>query len=424
MPSRGNGRPNGFHEASGQAAPGWLLVLPWSVQPPGGVNHVVRSLIRCLREGGVFSPLLITPRDSKGDSEPVPEAIKQIALDIAGPLDGRYPLRALLSFICRLPFRCQELRSIVNRYNIKIINPHFPDLSSLTFLALKRFCQFDGKIVLSFHNSDVRDALCTTGLERHLWGILLRHADRIVVVSNSLGTELLTLEPRVADKLTTIYNGVDLGMFASPNRDQGPLPPAQTGPTIMSVGVFSTRKGHDVLVQAFSLVVKDVPNVRLIIVGQDGPEFKRTRQLIDTLSLGERVFMYKDVPHKRIPAFLAQAQLFVLASRREGHPLAAIEAGAAGLPVICTRSAGTSELISDGVTGRLVDVDDEHALAEAMIDLLTHPEKAQRIATSFRDYIRNNLTWKNTYEKYLQLAGDGASHNALIAESAKWEVDT
>ena len=94
------------------------------------------------------------------------------------------------------------------------------------------------------------------------------------------------------------------------------------------------------------------------------------------------------------------------------------------MPVICARTAGASELISDGVTGRLVDIDDEHALAEAMIDLLTHPEKAQRIATSFRDYIRNNLTWKNTYEKYLQLAGDGASHNALIAESAKWEVDT
>jgi len=72
------------------------------------------------------------------------------------------------------------------------------------------------------------------------------------------------------------------------------------------------------------------------------------------------------------------------------------------LPVICARTAGASELISDGVTGRLVDIDDEHALAEAMIDLLKHPEKAQRIATTFRDYIRNKLTWKNTYEKYLR----------------------
>jgi glycosyltransferase involved in cell wall biosynthesis len=165
--------------------------------------------------------------------------------------------------------------------------------------------------------------------------------------------------------------------------------------------------------------VKKIPNVRLILVGHDGPVFQEIRPLIDKLSLVERVFMYKDISHERIPAFLAQAQLFVLASHREGHPLAVMEAGAAGLPVVCTRAIGSIELISDKVTGRLVEVGDESALAEAMIDLLTHPEEARRMATQFHEYIKNNLTWRGTYEKYVGLAGDGTRQDDLMAESHK-----
>lgn len=53
-----------------------------------------------------------------------------------------------------------------------------------------------------------------------------------------------------------------------------------------------------------------------------------------------------------------------------------MEAGAAGLPVVCTPAMGLRELITDGVTGRLVEVDDQVALAEAIVDLLRHPEEA------------------------------------------------
>jgi glycosyltransferase involved in cell wall biosynthesis len=409
-------------DSSGRANPGWLFVLPWSLRlvAGGGVNEVVKSLIRQFQGDGVFTPhLLISSEEPELGAVAGPELIRPYLLNLWSPVNLQHPVRGWFSFVCRLPYRCWVIRRIIAQHNINIINPHFPGLGCLLFIFLKKLRLFKGRIILSFHNSDVTNALATTGFERYLWRILLRHADRLVLVSDSLGEDLLAMEPRVADRLTTIYNGVDMALFAHLNGVEKPLLPQQPGPTLISVASFLAIKGHDILVRAFSFVVDKFPNARLLLVGHDGPVFKEIRPLIDKLALGERVFMYKDISHEQIPAFLAQAQLFVLASYREGHPLAVIEAAAAGLPVVCTRAIGTSELVSDKITGRLVEIGDVHGLADAIIALLTNPEEAQRLAKALHEYVGNNLTWRRTYENYLQLAGDGVKKVGLGAESLK-----
>ena len=387
------------------ARSGWLLVLPWSLDLIGGVNVVVKNLIHHFRSERVFSPLLlVTSAASEAHtSGPFPET-KSFYFDVWGPWDPRHPVRALVSFMVRLPLRCWRLRRIVKQWNLKIINPHFPGLGSLTFLILKKFGQFDGKLVLSFHGSDMRAVVFSTGLERRLWKILLRGADHIVVVSKSLGQSAITFEPKIAGKIRTIPNGVDIAMFASGRRDhQWQWAEAMRKYTVVSVGAFNTLKGHDVLLRAFSLVVKEIGEGRLLLIGATGPEIEKLRQLIDSLSLGDRVEILRDVPHEQIPTYLAQAMLFVLASRAEGFGMAAMEAGAAGLPVICTRATGLRELITDGVTGRLVEIDDHRALAGAIVELLRHPEEARRLAANLFDFVKHELTWQRTYQGYLEV---------------------
>jgi glycosyltransferase involved in cell wall biosynthesis len=66
-----------------------------------------------------------------------------------------------------------------------------------------------------------------------------------------------------------------------------------------------------------------------------------------------------------------------------------------------------------------VEAGDEDALAEVMIDLLTHPGEAQRMAATFHEYVKNNLTWGHTYEKYSKLVGDGVSYDVLMVEPAR-----
>jgi glycosyltransferase involved in cell wall biosynthesis len=417
MRSNDSNGPGGPSDASDQTAPGWLFVIPWSPRYVGGVSQVVNSLVGQFRDGREFSPqLLVGAEQSASGTTVEADLIKTYYLPLWSPVDNQHPFRAPFSFVCRLPYRCWVTRRIINQHNIRIINPHFPSLASLVFLVLKELKLFKGKIILSFHLSDVRNALSTKGRERKLWRMLLRGADHIVVVSDDLAKDVLALDSTVAPKIKTIYNGVDLALFTPVEHEQRArvsLP--NQGKTILSIGGFIPRKGHDVLVRAFGRVLGQVPDARLVIVGGDGPEIEPIRQLIKSMSLADRILIFKDVPHERIPTFLSQAQLFVLASRQEGHPLAVIEAGATGLPVVCTRTTGSHELISDDVTGRLVEFGDENALAEAMIDLLTHPGEAQRMATSFHEYVKNNLTIGRTYEKYLQLAGDGVSHEVPMA---------
>jgi len=393
-------------DTTDQATPGWLFVLPWSLRHTGGVNQVVKSLVVEFRDGGVFSPqLLVCSQGPESGGTAEPELIRPYCLDLWSPVDHEHRFRALFSFVYRLPYRCWALRRIIDRHKIRIINPHFPDLTSLLYVALKKLKLFKGEIILSFHLSDIREALSTKGRDRKLWRILLRGADHIVVVSNDLAKDVLALDSTVAAKMTTIYNGVDLALFTPAEHEQRArfsLP--NQGNTILSIGAFIPRKGHDVLVRAFGHVLSQVPDARLVLVGGDGPEVEPIRQLINSLSLAHRVAVFKDVPHECIPAFLSQAQLFVLASRRESFGLVVTEAAAAKVPVVCTKAEGLRELITDGVTGRLVAIDDHIALADAIVDVLTHPDEGRRMAVNFYEYVRSNLTWHHAYEKYIRLS--------------------
>jgi glycosyltransferase involved in cell wall biosynthesis len=283
------------------------------------------------------------------------------------------------------------------------------------FLVLKRTGLFKGKIILSFHLSDIQYALSTKGVERRLWRILLRGADHIVAVSRYCSANILEIDSSIAKKIVTIRNGADLALFSSggdgaAGRYWGP----RQEKSIVSVGAFIPRKGHDTLVRAFGHLLEFVPNARLTIVGGNNPEIKSLRQLIDSLELTGKVRICTDVPHEQIPAFLSQAELFVLASRGEGHPLAVVEAGAVGLPIICTDAPWSQELISDGVTGRLVASGDEYALASAMADLLIHTREAQQMAVRFHDYVRKNLTWEQAYKKYVQLDCVSRQHDVGV----------
>jgi glycosyltransferase involved in cell wall biosynthesis len=397
---------------SDECVPGWLFVLSWSLRHTGGVNQVVKSLIGQFRSGGTYCPhFLCGSKDSMPSASADPDPINALHLDIWSPVNHERPLRGWISFIVRLPYRCLVMRRIVRQHSVRVINPHFPDLGSLSFLVLKKLKLFNGKLILSFHQSDLVHALSTKGGERKLWRILLRGVDHIVVVSKDSAANVLKFDSSIAQKLSTVPNGVDLDLFCS--REDGALARSSSShqeKMIVSVGKFAPLKGHDVLIRAFGYLLKSVPDARLMIVGGDGSEFEPLRQLIDSLALTDRVRLCKDVPHEQIPAILSQAQLFVLASRQEGHPLAVVEAGAAGLPIVCTEGAWSQELISDGVTGRLVAQGDERGLASAMAGLLSNKKEAQQMAARFHEYVKKNLTWGQACEKYRQLGLETAGN--------------
>jgi glycosyltransferase involved in cell wall biosynthesis len=125
--------------------------------------------------------------------------------------------------------------------------------------------------------------------------------------------------------------------------------------------------------------------------------------------LEAHVALVTDVPHDEVAAFVRRADVFVLSSRwrkgefGEGLPLVLAEAGALAKPIVSTRSTGCDEIIVDGETGRLVELENVPQLAQAILDQLNDPENAQRMGKNLQKRVAERFTWKEAWRKYRSL---------------------
>jgi GalNAc-alpha-(1->4)-GalNAc-alpha-(1->3)-diNAcBac-PP-undecaprenol alpha-1,4-N-acetyl-D-galactosaminyltransferase len=146
---------------------------------------------------------------------------------------------------------------------------------------------------------------------------------------------------------------------------------------IIAVGRLSKEKGLDVLLEAFARACPRFPEWRLCIIG-DGPEQRALAEQVGKLDLRDRVEFAGQV--RDVEYWMARAALMVHASRREGFPNAVLEGMGMGLAVICADCrSGPAELITDGVNGRLVPVDDVAALALAISQLMADAPLRERL---------------------------------------------
>jgi glycosyltransferase involved in cell wall biosynthesis len=385
----------------------YAFVLPWSIDHEGGVNEVVRNLIEEFRLAGEFHPVFIENHWSS--VRPVVERRRDythVRMRLRAPYDK--DIRMSAAFFLSLPLALWKLWQLAREHRIVAFNIHYPGLASLHWTLLRALRFFPGKVILSFHGSDIRAAHGMHGWTRLAFRYLLYRADAVVACSEGLQEEILMLEPRANARV--IYNGIDERRFrgiASPGalganlRDKEDL--------ILNIGRYEYRKAHDLLLRAFAQVLRKRPGAHLLIVGSTGPEMEKTKAAVVSLGLEDKVTLYRDVPHSEIPGLLALARLFVLSSRwvpgkmGEGFPVAILESAIAGRPVVTTRTCGAAEIIEDGVTGRLVPLEDAAALAEAICDLLEHKTKAATMAANLREKVLDKFTWGRAYRSYADL---------------------
>lgn len=130
-------------------------------------------------------------------------------------------------------------------------------------------------------------------------------------------------------------------------------------------GQLIERKGVDTLIQAFTSVARDVPNLRLQILG-NGPDKQKLDDLIPE-DLKERVTLFGHKEPSELPALFADADLFCLPSRHDGWGVVVNEAIGAGLPVISTDAVGAAlDIVTDGENGLITPAGDADALAGAL----------------------------------------------------------
>jgi GalNAc-alpha-(1->4)-GalNAc-alpha-(1->3)-diNAcBac-PP-undecaprenol alpha-1,4-N-acetyl-D-galactosaminyltransferase len=149
---------------------------------------------------------------------------------------------------------------------------------------------------------------------------------------------------------------------------------------IIAVGRLKREKGFDLLLDAFASLKSRFPDWSVRILGE-GPERGALEHQANALQIVDSVEFAGAVGN--VEDWMARAALLVHPSRREGFPNAVLEAMAMGMAVICTDCrSGPSELIEDGVNGRLVPVDDGRRLAIAMDELMSDGALRERFGAN------------------------------------------
>ncbi len=212
-------------------------------------------------------------------------------------------------------------------------------------------------------------------LDGHVIGRLVT---RFIAVSSLDAKRMVSIEHVPAEKVVMIPNAyVPRRLVDSDLRNE--LKIETTTPLIVTVAVLRPQKALTVLLDAFSVVLRALPDAHLAIAG-DGPCGDDLKRHARELELTERVhFLGK---RSDIDPILRTADVAAMSSDFEGTPLVAHECAANRTPLVATAVGGLPEIIEDGRTGLLVPPRDPAALANALISLLSDPVQRDRIAAA------------------------------------------
>jgi glycosyltransferase involved in cell wall biosynthesis len=224
-----------------------------------------------------------------------------------------------------------------------------------------------------------------------------------VVANSPAAREILLAEGLAPESIAVIPNGVDFASFA--NRDA--VRPVRR---IITVANLRIEKQHETLIAAAAKLVVDLPELRFSFVGA-GPRRTELEALVRAHRLEHHV---EFLGHRDdVPALLEASDAYVLPSRSEAFPNGAIEAMAAGLPVVASAVGGLLDLIDDGRTGVLVPPSDPEALEQALRGLIAEPARAHALGEAAQREIRARYSFDRMVAAFEDLYVTGLPHDGM-----------
>jgi len=297
---------------------------------------------------------------------------------IAGTIRKPGRLIRTLALFPKSVYLAQKLE----REGIRHIHVHFASHPTTLALIISRFSGITFSFTVHAHDIQVDRSLLR-------WKIADARFVRSCTEFNRRFLEgLYPAEAR--GKIEVIHYGVEPENYAG-----GRVTQAAT-PTVLTVAAHKLYKGLPFLIEACRILRDEGLSFECHLVGH-GPMYAQLEGMIRERNLTDRVHLLGARPEGEVARRMKETTLFVLPSivepngKMEGMPNALIEAMAGGAPVISTTTAGIPELIEHGVTGLLVPPEDAQALAAAMRELLTDPERARAMGTKGRERVRKEF---------------------------------
>lgn len=349
----------------------------------GGAETVVAELAERI-ERTRFSPVVGVLRDGWLVDRLRSRGIEPI---IVPSSRGGFDLRLL-----------RGIRRLVRELGIELIHSHLFTTNVYAGIA----CLGTGVPVIStFHGT--MDVATSDRASRLKWAAVNRCSRRVVFVSRYLEAHFVGAGLAARGIREVIYNGVDLERFSGTAtrveaRRELSIEPDEF--VIGCVGDLRPSKDYATAIEAAAILRDVIPRLRVLIAGST------TDLLAELLAVRERLGLNAVVEfvgfQHRIERFFPALDVYLTTSSSEGFSLTVVEAMAAGIPVVATRSGGPEELISDGVTGLLAGVGNPTAIAAAIRRLRSEPGLADRLRVAGQEEARARFSvtaMVNTYQE-------------------------
>ena len=335
-----------------------------SLERPAEKPLRVAFLLRDAGEGGAERSSLRLANGLARRNVEVTLLLLRVRGPLLGSIDPAIRTVDLHSSFLRL---LQELRARPTDFLL-------PVYTSMRTLLAKRMLGGPFRVVLSQRNMFTMDrGPLQTRLRFLRCRLLYPAASACVCISNGVAGEMRGLHLLPPDRIRVIYNPVVTDELLEEARAPVPHPWLAPGepPVVLGAGRLGDQKDFATLVRAFALLARDLPDVRLIVLGE-GKQRRMLERLIEEKNLTGRTLLpgYSPNPY----AWMSRAAVFALTSRFEGFGNVVAEALACGCNVVSTDCpSGPSEILDGGRYGRLARVGDPEDVARALREALSHP---------------------------------------------------
>ena len=344
-----------------------IRIITWL--PYGGIEKKIVDVLSKLNRKK-FVPIVCCLRNKKGiyEEELERDGIKVYKLNFKSRFD---------------PVELFKLVNLLKRENIKIIHSHMYRANIPSILAGK--LANVPVIISQVHNIENWKGKREFILEKFLYPM----SNKIVTVSEAVKKFEIENTGLRSNKFLTVYNGVDLEKYKSVESEKQKLKNefAIKDKVVGMIARLYPQKGHIYLLMAAREILKDIPSVKFLIIGE-GPLSSNLKKKAKELGIYKNFIFISGV--KEAAKYYNLIDISVLPSEIEGFSNVILESMAYGIPVVATRVGGNSEAVVDGETGFLVNYGNERELAEKITVLLKDEEfhskmskKAQERASLF-----------------------------------------
>lgn len=362
------------------------LACDWFLPRQGGIELHLRDLGRALRRRGVDARVVTTT--------PGPDLVDDV------PVHRVRAARAPGGGFAFTPRGLARIHDVIRAEQFDVVHAHASVVSPVAYSGALAGAREGAASLVTFHSMLHRSAFLL-GASEALFG-WSRGRILLSAVSSVVAAQAARWIPGAG--VCVLPNGIDVPWWragAGARRPDGEI-------VFASAMRLSRKKRPERLVRAFASAVRftaGTPAMRLIIAGE-GPDRRPLRRLADSLGIGAMVELPGHVDRDGLRALYGRAHAFVLPSERESFGIAALEARAAGLPVVAMIAGGARDFIVRGVDGLLIR--DEHEMARAISRLA--------IEGPFREYlsahnraVAPDFDWPDVADLHLKYYGAAAA---------------